>query len=273
MVTPKASVAVVTLQSPGSRNAMTVAMGAQFKAIMNDLAAEVQNYNSNNNSTNGTALPPVRAVVLTGEGTDFSAGGDVNFLRARIKDTHEGNVVAMRNFYDSFLSLRRVGVPVVAGINGNAIGAGFCVALACDIRVVAAEAKLAINFTRLGIHPGMGATYFIPRLVGVSAASRIILAGETFSGTEAVRLGLVSASFPTGPRVREEALALAASIAKGTSPIAVQEVLKTLRGDDDRGLPAALQREAEAQAACYAQGKDLTEALDALKEKRSPNFV
>jgi enoyl-CoA hydratase/carnithine racemase len=253
---------------------MTVDMGTQFKSIMNNLAAEVMRSNHpTNDSSSNDPCPPVRAVVLTGDGSDFSAGGDVSFLRARVKDSHEGNVKAMRAFYDSFLSLRKVGVPVIAGINGNAIGAGFCVALACDIRLVASDAKLAINFTRLGIHPGMGATYFIPRLVGVSAASRIILAGETFSGAEAVRLGLVSASYPTGDKVREEALALAVSIAKGTSPIAVSEVLKTLRGDDERGLPAALQREAEAQAACYAQGRDLSEALDALKEKRSPKFV
>jgi enoyl-CoA hydratase len=260
VVTSNASVAVVTLQSPASRNAMTVAMGDQFKAIMEQLAAE---------ASSGSTL---RAVVLTGDGTDFSAGGDVNFLRARIKDNHEGNVRAMRAFYDSFLSLRRVGVPVVAGINGNAIGAGFCVALACDIRVVAADAKLAINFTRLGIHPGMGATYFIPRLVGASVASRIILTGDMFSGTEAVRLGLVSAAYPTADNVRQEAFSLAESIAKA-SPIAVRETLKTLRGDDTTGLPAALQREAEAQAACYAEGKDLAEALTALKEKRAPSFV
>lgn len=267
VITPNASVAVVTLRSPASRNAMTVAMGQQFKATMEALAAEVAS-----GKTAGGSSPPLRAVVLTGDGTDFSAGGDVGFLRAPIQDTPAGNIVAMRAFYDSFLSLRRVGVPVVAGINGNAIGAGLCVALACDIRVVEADAKLAINFTRLGIHPGMGATYFIPRLVGVSAASRIILTGDMFSGTESVRLGLTSASYAGAGKVRDEAFALATSIAKA-SPIAVRETLQTLRGDDATGLPAALQREAEAQAACYAEGKDLAEALTALKEKRSPTFV
>ena len=257
-VSSKASIAVVTLQHPPSRNAMTVAMGDQFKQIMDALAAE---------SSSNT----LKAVVLTGEGPAFSAGGDVNFLNARIHDTRDGNIAAMRAFYDRFLSLRRVKVPVIAGINGHAIGAGFCVALACDVRVAADDAKLAINFTRLGIHPGMGATYFLPRLVGHSTASRLILTGETITGSDALRLGLVSAVFPAA-KVREEAIAVAMSIATA-SPIAVRESLKTLRGDDAAGLPAALQREAEAQAECYAEGKDLSEALLALKEKRNATFV
>ena len=251
----KNSVAVITLNSPKTLNAMTVDMGTEFEKVVADL------------STN----QDIRAVVLTGSGSAFSAGGDMSFLRSRITDTFDGNVIAMRAFYSRFLSVRKLGVPIVAGINGHAIGAGFCVALACDIRVVSKSAKLAINFTRLGIHPGMGGTYFLPKLAGFNTASHLILTGDTISGDDALRMGLAQ-SVHSPELVRTEALNIANKIATA-SKIAVRESLITLRTGDEDKLPLALQREAEAQAACYAEGVDLTEALNALLEKRTPTFL
>lgn len=247
-------IAVVTLNSPKTLNAMTVDMGTEFVQAVEVLSKE----------------PELRAVVLTGAGSAFSAGGDIKFLRSRIADTFDGNVIAMRAFYSRFLSVRKLGVPVVAGINGHAIGAGFCVALACDVRVVSETAKLAINFTRLGIHPGMGGTYFLPKLAGFNTASHLILTGDTISGGDALRMGLVQGVYK-GDEVRDEAVLIAERIASA-SRIAVSESLKTLRAGDEVELPAALQREAEAQAACYAEGTDLDEALTALVEKRAPKF-
>jgi enoyl-CoA hydratase len=248
-------IAIVTLNSPKTLNAMTVDMGTEFVQVVGGLSKE----------------PGLRAVVLTGAGGAFSAGGDIKFLRSRISDSFEGNVVAMRQFYSRFLSVRELGVPVVAGINGHAIGAGFCVALACDVRVVSESAKLAINFTRLGIHPGMGGTYFLPKLAGFNTASHLILTGDTISGNDALRMGLVQGVYK-GADVRDQAIAIAEKIASA-SRIAVKESLKTLRAGDEVELPAALQREAEAQAVCYAEGVDLNEALNALMEKRSPKFL
>lgn len=247
-------VAVVTLNSPKTLNAMTVAMGNEFVTAVDSLSKE----------------PKLRAVVLTGAGSAFSAGGDISFLRSRIADTFDGNVLAMREFYSRFLCIRKLGVPVVAGINGHAIGAGFCVALACDIRVVSETAKLAINFTRLGIHPGMGGTYFLPKLAGYNAASHLILTGDTISGKDALRMGLVQGVYPSDD-VLNQAVIVAEKIATA-SKIAVHESLVTLRAGDDVALVNALQREAEAQAVCYAEGVDLNEALNALVEKRLPKF-
>lgn len=254
-LSPQSTVAVLTFDAPATRNAMTVALGESFKATMETL----------------TQRDDVRCVVLTGKGAAFSAGGDASFLSDRTRDTYEGNIRAMRNFYGYFLSLRSLEAPVVAAINGHAIGAGMCVTLACDVRIVNKDAKVAVNFTRLGIHPGMGATYFLPKLIGTSRASRLLLSGEMISGSEACSLGIASEAVAEAD-VLPRALALARDIAKNTSRIAVKELVQTLRQDDPTALDAALAREAAAQAECYAEGKDLTEALLAMKEKRPPVF-
>jgi enoyl-CoA hydratase/carnithine racemase len=248
------NIATITLSHAASRNAMTVGMGEEFQEAVARLKKD----------------PALKAAVLTGANGFFSAGGDATFLRQRLVSTKEDNYVAMRAFYSRFLSIRDLGVPVVAAINGPAIGAGLCVALACDVRVVEANAKLAVNFVRIGIHPGMGATYTLPRLVGVSVASRLLLTGETILGSEAKALGIAAAA----PEGEAATLVAAGEIAESlatASRVAVAETLRTLRGDPAE-LDRALEREARAQVVCYAEGRDLEEAMNALKEKRKPQF-
>jgi enoyl-CoA hydratase/carnithine racemase len=245
--------ATLSLNHAVSRNAMTVGMGDAFKAEIEVLKQD----------------PALRAVIITGAGAAFSAGGDLNFLRNRIKDTPEGNVQAMRDFYARFLSLRDLRCPVIAAINGHAIGAGLCVALACDFRIIAHGSRLAVNFTRIGIHPGMGATYSLPRLVGRTQAADLILTGREFTAEDALRMGLATSACEKSAIIGE-AERLAESLATA-SKIAVEESVQTLRGDPAE-LDRALQREAEAQAACYKEGRDLDEALTALVEKRAPKF-
>jgi enoyl-CoA hydratase len=245
--------ATLTLNHAASRNAMTVGMGEAFEEEVKKLRQDAR----------------LRAVILTGAGQAFSAGGDLTFLRARISDSREGNIAAMRAFYSRFLCLRELQCPVIAAINGHAIGAGFCVALACDFRVVAKGSRLAVNFTKIGIHPGMGATFSIPRLIGRTHANDLLLTGREITAEEAVAIGIANVACEKDGAVRE-ALKLAESLGSA-SKIAVKETLHTLRGSEV-DLDAALQREAEAQAECYAHGADLDEALTALVEKRAPKF-
>lgn len=248
------NIATVTLNHPASRNAMTVGMGEEFQEVIARLRKD----------------DSIRATIITGSNGFFSAGGDATFLRQRLVSTKEENYVAMRAFYDRFLSLRTLNCPVIACLNGPAIGAGFCVALACDFRVVEHKAKLALNFTRIGIHPGMAATYTLPRLVGFGTASRLLIAGETILGSEAKELGIAMASCNGEKETMQKAIEVAENCVTA-SRIAVQETLQTLRGSA-ADLDKALDREARAQVNCYVEGRDLEEAMNALKEKRAAVF-
>jgi enoyl-CoA hydratase/carnithine racemase len=175
----------------------------------------------------------------------------------------------MLSFYGRYLSVLDLPVPVIAAIEGPAIGAGLCVALACDVVFVAENSKLALNFVQLGLHPGMGATYLVPRKVGAQRAAELLLTGRRFEGKEAQTLGLALEALPP-EQVLPRAMALAQSIASA-APLSVRALRKGL-AVDRVALQAALEHEALAQAESYGSA-DLGEGLDAAKERRAPKFM
>jgi enoyl-CoA hydratase len=248
-------VAVLTLDDPERRNAMTETMGDDLTARCAELADDTS----------------VRAVVLTGAPPAFSAGGDLDMLEDLGRRAREEGFDAtdhMRAFYRRFLAVRDLPQPVVAAINGHAVGAGLCVALACDLRIVAAEAKVGLNFARLGLHPGMGGSWLLPRTLGEQQAKLWLYTGRLFSGLEAAADGLALEALPAG-QVLDAARGLAAEIA-AASPVVVRQLkatLATLPPD----LDAALDREAAAQAVNYAS-EDLAEGLAAGRARRAPSF-
>jgi enoyl-CoA hydratase/carnithine racemase len=252
------SIAILTFNDPGRANAMSVAMAEEFLEVVQELADRRD----------------LRALILHGTGSTFSAGGDLDMLRDHSEGVHgEGRrlrtVAAMRHYYERFLSLLRIPVPVIAAINGPAVGAGLCVALACDMRLVAQEATLGFTFTRLGLHPGLGATYFLPRIVGPERAFMLLATGRIVDGATAVRLGLALEAHPRA-QLLEAALTLARDVAH-SSPLAVRQVKANLRRALQRDLPTALQAEAEAQSHNYASG-EVIEGIRALRQKRLPRF-
>jgi enoyl-CoA hydratase/carnithine racemase len=215
-------------------------------------------------------------VVLTGAGRAFSAGGDLAMIESRAEQGAKNGPRGrrqirdgMRSFYKLFLAVRDLPCPAIAAINGAAIGAGFCVALACDVRIVSAEAKLGLNFTQLGLHPGMGATWTLPRLVGSSRAAELLFASRVFSGAEAAAFGLASRAVAPA-EVLPAARALAAELA-ACAPLAVRGVKRALRRSESATLEDQLSFEAEEQAACF-ESRDVHEGLAAVKDKRSPKF-
>lgn len=246
-------VAVVAFDDAARRNAMTPELGDALESTVGKLRNDAD----------------VRAVVLTGNGGAFSAGGDLKMLaRLRASSKDESRAFMLR-FYARYLSILDLEVPVVAAVEGPAIGAGLCVALACDVMVVDDQAKLALNFVQLGLHPGMGATYLLPHRVGAQRAAELLLTGRRFDGREAERIGLAVRALPANA-VRAEALRVATSMA-ANGPVAMRALKKAL-AVDRAALDAALAYEAEQQAVSYAS-EDLAEGLAAAAEKRTARFV
>jgi enoyl-CoA hydratase/carnithine racemase len=223
------------------------------------------------------ADPALRAVVLAGAGAAFSAGGDLAMIEeksragraARGEPARGRNRAFMRDFYGLFLSLRDLPCPTIAALHGAAIGAGLAVALACDLRVAARDARLGLNFVRLGIHPGMGSSWTLPRLVGPAHAADLLLTGRTIDGVEAERIGLVNRCVERD-QVLPASLALAGEIA-GCAPIALRGTRRALERAPAVPLADQLDFEAEQQAICY-ESDDLAEGLHAARERRTPRF-
>ncbi len=253
---------VVTLvfNDPERRNAMTQAMGEAFAACIAELAGD----------------DSLRAAILTGAGRAFSAGGDLGMIQARADEgaarpglARRGIRDTMRSFYGLFLSVRDLPCPTIAALNGAALGAGLCVALACDVRIASAEARLGLNFTALGLHPGMGATWTLPRLVGPAHAAELLYASRVIRGEEAARIGLVSQALPP-EQVLPAARALASEFA-ANAPLANRGVKRALARSAAATLEDQLGFEATEQAACF-ESEDVREGLDAARARRPAKF-
>ena len=254
-----AKVGVITLESPKTLNALTVEMGFEFQTLVGEIRSKLLEGSLSLN-----------AMVLTGAGdVAFSAGGNFDWLRSLRDQPVHANADAMLSFYKSFLCIRSLPVPVVAAIQGPAVGAGACLALACDLRITApGPHKLGFTFSKLGIHSGMGGSHLLQQALGSSAqVNEILLTGKSLSGEEALELGIVN---KLSENVKEDAFSLAQEVAT-QHPLAVRSMIQTLRQQQDRGLEETLQREAYAQALCYAR-QDWGEGLDAVVEKRPPSF-
>ncbi len=248
-----AGVVRILLNDPSSRNAMSAEMAAEFESAVTQVSARND----------------VRVVVLTGTGEAFSGGGHLNMLLEKTKLSKEKNRELMELFYSQFLSVRKLRCPVIAAINGHAVGAGLCLALACDIRIANNKAKLGLNFVHLGLHPGMGATYFLPRLIGPARAAELLYAGQIISAEQAAAIGLINKTLPP-ETFQNEVESLTRQIA-GAGPQAVRALKESLRSSSEASLDACLQREAYCQALDYT-GREFLEGISAAQEKRKPDF-
>jgi enoyl-CoA hydratase len=250
-------VALVTLHDPDRRNAMTAQMGDALAETFTGLGGD----------------DAVRCVVLTGAGSAFSAGGDLGMLAEHARRTREEGFDAtrdMRDFYRRFLSVRELPVPVIAAVNGHAIGAGACVALACDLVLVAQQARFGLNFARIGIHPGMGGSWLLPRIAGRQRAAELLYTGRLATGEEVASYGMALEALPVA-EVFPRALAIARSIAS-SAPQVVRQLKESLQLTWDRTLDEQLDAEAAYQATNYAT-RDVAEGLAAIRERRDPEFT
>jgi enoyl-CoA hydratase len=250
---PSEGVVLLTLDNPDMRNAMSDEMTSSWVAAIDALAGD----------------PSVRVVVVTGEGSAFCSGGNTSWIASEPDATVDQLRSRMLPFYRAWLSIRRLEVPTIAAVNGHAIGAGLCLALACDIRYVADGAKLGVPFNKLGMHAGMAGTYLLPDVVGPAHARDLLLTGRVVEADEALRLGLVSRVIEPG-RFLDEVLATASDVA-ATAPIAAKLTKIALSDGGHADFESALQWEALAQPVTLATA-DLQEGIAAAREKRAPEF-
>lgn len=253
LVEREGGIATLTLNRPEIRNAMTTELTEAFDGAVGTLRGD----------------PAVRAVVVTGAGPAFCAGGDLSWIEPGPGASVPAIRAKMRTFYPRFLSIRSLDAPTIAAINGAAIGAGLCLAMACDIRIAAEDAKLSTAFLRLGMHPGMAATYLLTRLVGTARAAELFFTARTIDAREAERIGLVNRTVPA-ETLAEEARGLAREIANN-APIPMGMTKRALYLAERSDLETMLEYEGLAQPITMATS-DLLEGLDAVKAKRAPEF-
>ncbi|HEX5770901.1 MAG TPA: enoyl-CoA hydratase-related protein [Nocardioidaceae bacterium] len=251
---PSEGVVLLTLDNPDQRNAMSEEMTSSWVAAIDEIAADRS----------------VRAVVVTGAGSAFCSGGDTSWIASEPDATVDRLRTRMVAFYRAWLSIRRLEVPTIAAINGAAIGAGLCMALACDLRYAASSAKLGAPFVKLGMHPGMAATYLLPNVVGDAHARDLLLTGRIADAEEALRLGMVSRVLPDETFL-DDVLEVAEGIA-ANAPIPSRYTTLALRNGGHEDFESALQWEALAQPITLATA-DLQEGIKAAQERRPPRFT
>jgi enoyl-CoA hydratase/carnithine racemase len=250
---PSEGVALLTLDNPAMRNAMSDEMTSSWVEAIDSIAAD----------------PSVRAVVVTGEGSAFCSGGNTSWIASEPDASVDHLRSRMMPFYRAWLSVRRLEVPTIAAVNGPAIGAGLCLALACDIRYAASGARLGMPFNKLGMHAGMAGTWLLPEVVGPAHARDLLLTGRVVDADEALRLGMVSRVIEPDAFL-DEVLATAAGIA-ATAPIAARLTKIALSDGGHADFESALQWEALAQPVTLATA-DLQEGIAAARDKRPPQF-
>ncbi|HET6937118.1 MAG TPA: enoyl-CoA hydratase/isomerase family protein, partial [Nocardioides sp.] len=226
---PSHGVALLTLDNPDMRNAMSDQMTASWVSAVGELAADRS----------------LRAVVVTGAGSAFCSGGNTSWIASEPSATVDRLRSRMLPFYRAWLSIQTLEVPTIAAVNGPAIGAGLCLALACDLRFAAAGATLGVPFVKLGMHAGMGGTHLLPEVVGEAHARDLLLTGRMVDADEALRIGLVSRVLDPESFL-DDVLEIASGIAS-TAPIASRLTKLALRDGGHRDLETALQWEAMAQ--------------------------
>lgn len=249
--------AIITLDRPDARNAYSEVMVESLVRALDAAEADDE----------------VRCIVLTGAGRSFHAGGDLKRMRDS-KGMFEGGPVALRRQYIEGIQRipRRLAAcdkPIVAAINGAAIGAGLDLACMCDVRVAAKEAKLGSTFVKVGLVPGDGGAYFLARTIGFSRALEMVLTGRIVLADEALAMGLVHAVVERDA-VLDEAKSRARMIA-ANAPLAVRLTKRAAYRSWDLDIDTALELAASFQG-MVQNTEDHKEAVDAILGKRAPNF-
>jgi enoyl-CoA hydratase/carnithine racemase len=214
--------------------------------------------------------PGVRVVLLRGDGAAFSAGIDITLL-GQLAGTRGARFRSfVRTAQRPFLTLAQMEKPTVAAVHGHALGAGFQLALACDLRLATEDARFAILEVRFGLIPDLGGMHRLARLVGLARAKEIVWTGRTIESDEAERLGIVNRVFPTEAIEKEVETYLRDLVAAPPIPVSLSKAL--MGRAMETSLETALERDAQAQATCV-ETEDHREAVEAYMQKRPARFT
>jgi enoyl-CoA hydratase/carnithine racemase len=245
----------ITLNRPHRKNAFTLPMVARWADVLIDARAD----------------PDVRVLVLTGAGDAFCSGVDLDGRYAGGPPTPlQRSQVLTEHVHRIPLAMEALDKPVIAAINGVAVGAGMDMALMCDMRIMARSARLSEGYIRVGTVPGDGGCYYLPRLVGSGKALELLLTGDFVDAAEAERLGIVNHVVDDSD-LASAVDALARRIADAP-PVAVRAIKRAVHQSARTDLRTSLDMIA-AQSAVVGSTADAAEALAAFREKRRPGFV
>jgi enoyl-CoA hydratase/carnithine racemase len=250
-------VVILTMNQPDKRNPLTGNSAVvEFLAAIDRIHADQS----------------VRCVILTGNGPSFSAGGDIREMKRQA--TAEVSQMDIRHEYQNgiqrlTLALFNLEVPVIAAINGHAIGAGLDLACMCDIRLASENAKFAESFVRVGIVPGDGGAWLLQRVIGMSRAAEMSFTGETIDAQQALAWNLVSRVVPHN-QLMTSSRELAVRIVQNASH-SLRMTKRLMRESLHSRLDTVLELSATFQAICH-KTPDHSEAVNAFLEKRAPRF-
>lgn len=252
----RGAVCLITLNRPESLNALTLQVGRDFKAAVGEAHER-----------------GARAIVLTGAGRAFCAGGDLREMQKIA--AQDGRIEAffdepLRELNECIMLIRRTPVPFIAAVNGAASGGGCNLALACDLVVAGESARFNQAFIKIGLSPDCGGTFILPRLVGWRRATQLMMTGEVVTAPQALAMGMINA-VAADDQLIAHAMAMADSLAQApTAAIGRIKELLEASAKNDYGEQLELERKAQIESGLT---RDFKEGVAAFIEKRPPKFV
>ena len=251
------SIVTLTMNEPDTRNALTGNTAAdEFVAACDHIDSDKH----------------IKAVIITGNGPVFSAGGNLKDMKKMLNEDLPSEVIResyRKGIQRIPLALYNLEIPTIAAVNGPAIGAGCDLACMCDIRIASTKASFAESFVKVGIIPGDGGAWFLPRVVGMSKAAEMSFTGDKVDAEEALRIGLIS-YLTSEENLMIEANGVATRIAANPG-LVLRMTKKLLRERQRQDLASLLELSANLQSIAH-KTPDHQEAVNAFLEKRKPNY-
>ncbi|AIZ60410.1 enoyl-CoA hydratase [Bacillus sp. FSL R5-0432] len=244
-------IGIMTLNRPEQANSLSSTMLEEINQIIQEIKHDES----------------IRCLLITGAGSKvFCAGADLKERRLMTEAEAKG---AVRSIQQTFIEIESIPVPVIAVMNGHALGGGLELALACDLRIARAGARLGLPETGLAIIPGAGGTQRLPRLIGLGKAKELIFTGASLQAEEAIQIGLIE-HISVADSLMNDAISLAKQITKN-GPLALKEAKQAIYSSLDHDLHTGLTKEYEAYLRLI-DTEDRTEGLQAFQEKRTPQY-